>query len=126
MTQVPPSDPLAGTLATVRHIVTRLRSRLARQRSLITFLGAEFMGLNDDITQDLDALTTSIQGIVDAYKADNQTIADLKAQLAAGPPGLTAEQGQAILDRLVANQKTIADALAPVAPVPPPAETPVP
>lgn len=81
------------------------------------------MGLNEDITQDLDALTTSVQGIVDAYKADNQTIADLRAQLAAGQPGLTAEQGQAILDRLVANQKTIQDALAPVVEVPAPTDT---
>lgn len=78
------------------------------------------MALNEDINQDIDALTTAIQGIVDAFKADEATIKDLKKQLAEGPPGLTAAQGQAILDRLTANQKTIADALAPVVEVPPP------
>jgi hypothetical protein len=69
------------------------------------------MGLNDDITTDLDQLTQAVQGLADAYTADNTLIADLQAQLAAGSPGLTADQGQAILDRLVATQKIASDAL---------------
>lgn len=118
---------VARDLVAVGQIARRIRSRLARQVSLVTFLTEAIMGLNEDINTDLDALQTSITGIVDAYKADNVIIADLRAQLAAGPPGLTPEQGTAILDRLVANQKTIQDALAPVVEVPPiDGEPPVP
>jgi hypothetical protein len=82
------------------------------------------MALNEDINQDMDALTTAIGGIVTGYKTEAQIIVDLKKQIADGPPGLTAAQAEAFHQRFVANQKTIADALAPVVEVPPPQQIP--
>lgn len=102
-------------LAAAQHIVARLRHKVGRIRETLEFL----MALNDDLTTDLDTLTTSVTGIVAAYVANNKVIADLQAQLAAGPPGLTADQGAAIQARFAAVNKQIADALTPSVTVPP-------
>ena len=103
---------VAQGLADLRRILGRLRQRQK-------LIGVWTMAQNDDITSAEDALDALLGTLISAFAADNSTITDLKAQLAAGPPGLTADQGAAILARLVANQAKVSDALAAAAPAAP-------
>lgn len=115
------SNDVTRDLTAVRDVLARIRSRQKEHGKLLEIL----MGLNDDLTTDLDVLTTAVTGLASAYTAQASVIADLKAQLAAGPPGLTAEQGATIAARFAAVNKQIADALAPAGVTVPPGETPV-
>lgn len=78
------------------------------------------MAENDDISADLDTVQTAVSAVVPVIATLNQTVADLKKQIAAGPPGLTAEQASAIHQRFVNIAKSLTDAIAPAAEVPPP------
>ena len=111
---------VAASFAAVRELLGRMRQRQHEIEAL-------HMAQNDDISSAEDALDTLLSTLISAFVADNSLIVDLKAQLAAGPPGLTAAQGDAILGRLTAAQKTVSDALtaaaqaAPSTPTVPPA-----
>lgn len=63
------------------------------------------MGLNDDVTAALADAKTKFgkykQDVSDLKANLNAVIDDLRTQLNSGPPGLTAEQGQAALQSLI-------------------------
>lgn len=82
--------------------IERIQSRARYILDLVTLMADEVARLNDE----LDAL----KGTVDAFVAQkqtaldalNKTVADLQAQLAAGPPGLTSAQGDAFAAKIAA------------------------
>lgn len=111
-------DHPQAPLAAIRDLLGYIRTMRNVQRQLLETLMAQ----NDDITSAEDALDTLLDTLIADYVADGKLITDLQAQLAAGPPGLTADQGNAILARLVASQTKVQAALtaaAPSAPTPP-------
>lgn len=79
-----------------------------REKQRLFTLLENIMATEQDLQNDLDAIR---DGVTTALTALNATIADLKAQIAAGSP-VTQEQ----LDALDAEAKTIIAGLAPPTP----------
>lgn len=68
------------------------------------------MSAEQDLQNDLDAIQTGVAAVLTAQTAQAKTIADLKAQLAAGTP-----VSQAQLDALDVEAKAIVATLTPLA-----------
>lgn len=99
---------LQHALRTVRHRVHAISRLLEVLVDEVTRLQGEL----DDLNTTVDTYET---GVADAKNALEKVNADLAAQLAAGPPGLTAAQGDAfaatiagIKAKLVTVQTTVA------------------
>lgn len=103
-------------LAAAQDALGRIRARLGWRRALLEILMAE----NDDISADLDIVQTAVANVAPAIVALRATITDLQSQIAAGPPGLTADQAAAIHARF---QKIASDLQAAIAPAVPSTDT---
>lgn len=89
----------------------RVLELLAQILTTVHQLGASIMASEKDLQADLDAIQSGVTAVLAAQTAQAATIADLKAQLAAGTP-----VSQAQLDALDAEAKSIVAALTPLAP----------
>lgn len=105
----------------VRRKFALVRVRIRRVGLLLQFLPPHI--LSDFIMSELSDTQTALndlQETVNQYEAKDaellatltQTIKDLEAQLAAGPPGLTAEQGQALRAQIAAIKAKVQEPIA--------------
>lgn len=77
------------------------------------------MAENDDISADLDTVQAAVTAVVPVLATLKSTIADLEKQIAAGPPGLTADQASAIHARFQSIAAQLTAAITPAVDVPP-------
>ena len=80
---------------------------------MLLFQGGKVMATVQELSDELDAIKTAVDGVKADSAAQKQLIADLKAQLAAGSP-----VSQAQLDDLDAKADSILAVLAPAPPTP--------
>jgi peptidoglycan hydrolase CwlO-like protein len=95
------------TLEQLHHLLTEVHESLHHLHRKVDRL----MSVESDLQTDLDTIKAGVASLLTAATANAQTIADLKAQLAAGTP-----VSQAQLDALEAEAKGIVATLTPLVP----------